>query len=214
LRAFRLRSRATYRWPTTGSNLSRASTPRRPTSSTPPPVLVGGLMSGFQHPSWKRPAPLGYGPAFDAMANIAAPLLAGFSWRSTCEALGCDTGARVARADAPTSSSACKPMSVRVMALLPDPYGSVLRLDAGGRAYIALPQHQPGRAHVEAPVPIAPRSAGLEPGRRLLTQRRTGRPASERHAPRAFSACCPCRGARPDTVHGIWQWRRTAPGHH
>jgi hypothetical protein len=36
-------------------------------------------MSSFQHPSWKKPAPLGYGAALDAMANIAAPLLAGFS---------------------------------------------------------------------------------------------------------------------------------------
>jgi hypothetical protein len=36
-------------------------------------------MSGFQHPSWNKPAPLGYGQALDAMTNIAAPLLAGFS---------------------------------------------------------------------------------------------------------------------------------------
>jgi hypothetical protein len=30
-------------------------------------------------PSWRKPAPLGYGPALDAATNIAAPLLAGFS---------------------------------------------------------------------------------------------------------------------------------------
>lgn len=36
-------------------------------------------MSGLQPPLWKKPAPLGYGSALDAMANVAAPLLAGFS---------------------------------------------------------------------------------------------------------------------------------------
>lgn len=30
-------------------------------------------------PAWRRPGPLGYGPAFDAVGNVAAPLLAGFS---------------------------------------------------------------------------------------------------------------------------------------
>lgn len=30
-------------------------------------------------PAWSRPAPLGYGPAVDAVGNVAAPLLAGFS---------------------------------------------------------------------------------------------------------------------------------------
>ncbi len=33
----------------------------------------------MQRPRWRRPSPLGYGPAIDAMGNVAAPLLAGFS---------------------------------------------------------------------------------------------------------------------------------------
>ena len=36
-------------------------------------------MSNFQRPAWRKPAPLGYGPALDSMSNVAAPLLAGFS---------------------------------------------------------------------------------------------------------------------------------------
>lgn len=36
-------------------------------------------MSGLPPQLWSKPAPLGYGPALDAMANVAAPLLAGFS---------------------------------------------------------------------------------------------------------------------------------------
>lgn len=30
-------------------------------------------------PLWRKPAPLGYGPAIDTVTNVAAPLLAGFS---------------------------------------------------------------------------------------------------------------------------------------
>jgi hypothetical protein len=30
-------------------------------------------------PAWRRPAPLGFGPAVDAVGNVAAPLLGGFS---------------------------------------------------------------------------------------------------------------------------------------
>ena len=36
-------------------------------------------MSDFKPESWRKPAPLAYGPALDAVTTIAAPLLAGFS---------------------------------------------------------------------------------------------------------------------------------------
>ena len=36
-------------------------------------------MAAAQRPRWRRPSPLGYGPSIDAMGNVAAPLLAGFS---------------------------------------------------------------------------------------------------------------------------------------
>jgi hypothetical protein len=41
------------------------------------PRRNGSPPSGL--PAWGRPAPLGYGPAFEAVGNVAAPLLAGFS---------------------------------------------------------------------------------------------------------------------------------------
>jgi hypothetical protein len=36
-------------------------------------------MSGVQPQLWRKPAPLGYGSALDAVTNVAAPLLAGFN---------------------------------------------------------------------------------------------------------------------------------------
>jgi hypothetical protein len=50
------------------ANIRRGQSPRRGKGSSDP-----GL------PAWHRPAPLGYGPAVDAVGNVAAPLLAGFS---------------------------------------------------------------------------------------------------------------------------------------
>lgn len=49
-------------------NFTRGRGPRRRKRS-----LDSGL------PAWRRAAPLGYGPAADAIGNVAAPLLAGFS---------------------------------------------------------------------------------------------------------------------------------------
>jgi hypothetical protein len=49
-------------------NIRRDQGQRRETGSPDP---------GF--PPWRRPAPLGNGPAVDAIGNVAAPLLAGFS---------------------------------------------------------------------------------------------------------------------------------------
>ena len=36
----------------------------------------------FVPPKWKKPAPLGYGPAVDSVGTVAAPLLSGFSLAS------------------------------------------------------------------------------------------------------------------------------------
>ncbi|WP_436532073.1 hypothetical protein [Actinoplanes sp. HUAS TT8] len=35
--------------------------------------------AGFRRPGWRKPAPLGYGPAVETATGVAAPLLAGFS---------------------------------------------------------------------------------------------------------------------------------------
>jgi hypothetical protein len=36
----------------------------------------------FARPKWRKPSPLGYGNAIDAVGSVASPLLAGFSLAS------------------------------------------------------------------------------------------------------------------------------------